>query len=105
MPVELSKDHWRINSTYSKNGKEIRVSMSRTSGKETLIASKNEDFKRERIDVKGVEMLYTDFVTGKNIQWIYDVPGSTQTILYHIEAGNPISKEELIELAESYLQQ
>ncbi|WNC13884.1 hypothetical protein [Brevibacillus brevis] len=103
MPVELSKDHWILNSTYIKQGKRIRVSMSRTSGKETFIVHKEWDFKEERLTVNGVEMIFTDFGTGKNIQWVYNVPNTNQTIRYHIEASNPISKEELMKMAEAYM--
>ncbi|UFJ41364.1 DUF4367 domain-containing protein [Brevibacillus humidisoli] len=104
-PVELSKDHWQINSTYTQNGKDVRVSMLRTSGKETLIFSEDTDFQREKLVVNGVDIWYTDFGAGKNVMWIYDVPGTGQTIRYHIETGNPVSKEELIEMAKAYLQQ
>ena len=104
MPVELSKDHWRINSTYSKNGKDIRVSMFRSGGKETLITSEAHKFPREKLVVDGVDIWYTDFGSGKNVMWIYDVPGTEQTIRYHIEASNPITKEELVQMAERYLQ-
>lgn len=104
-PVELSKDHWRINSTYAKDGKEVRVSMLRTSGKETLISSTAGDVQREKLVVDGVDIWYTDFGTGKNVMWIYDVPDTEQTIRYHIETGNPVSKEELIQMAKPYLQQ
>ncbi|MET3291565.1 UNVERIFIED_CONTAM: hypothetical protein ABID98_004135 [Brevibacillus sp. OAP136] len=103
IPVELSKDHWRMFINYTSHGKQITVQMSRTSEKETILVHKDWDLKQEKLVVKGVDMLFTDFGTGKNIQWVYDVPNTTQTILYHIEASNPISKEELVKLAESYL--
>ncbi len=104
MPVELSKDHWRMFINYTSQGKQITVQMSRTSEKETILVHKEWDLKQEKLVVKGVDMLFTDFGTGKNIQWVYDVPNTTQTILYHIEASNPISKEELVKMAELYLE-
>jgi hypothetical protein len=103
LPVEMSKDHWRILSTYKKGGSAIQVAMSRTSGKETFLVHKEWGSKREKFVVKGVEMIYTDFGTGHNIQWIYDVPNSTHTIRYHIETGKQINKKDLIKIAESYL--
>ncbi|WP_301994392.1 DUF4367 domain-containing protein [Brevibacillus laterosporus] len=104
MPVELSNDHWTILNTYTSQGKDIQVTMSRTSEKETILVHKEWDWKQEKLVVKGVELIFTDFGTGKNIQWIYNVPNTTQTIRYHIEATNPISKEELVKIAESYLE-
>lgn len=103
MPVELSKDYWRILSIYNNQGKDIRVTMSKTSSKETVIVHKEWDLKEEKLMVKGVEMIFTDFGTGKNIQWVYDVPNTNQTIRYHIETSNPVTKEELVKIAESYL--
>lgn len=103
MPVALSKDYWRILSIYNNQGKDIRVTMSKTSSKETVIVHKEWDLKEEKLMVKGVEMIFTDFGTGKNIQWVYDVPNTNQTIRYHIETSNPVTKEELVKIAESYL--
>ncbi|RRJ64562.1 hypothetical protein EHV15_17750 [Paenibacillus oralis] len=103
MPIKVSNDYWRINSTYKKGKHDIRVTISKTPEKQTIWIPENDDSKREKIKVKGVEMIYTDFGSGKNIQWIYDVPSSKEAVHYHIETINPINKNQLIKLAEAYL--
>lgn len=110
MPLEIAPDHWRINGTYKQGEQEIRVSMARIPGKQTILVPEDADVKRENLKVKGVDMLYAEFngkdtgISGRNIQWVEDVPGSEQAVHYHIETGLQISKEQLIKLAKAYLQ-
>ncbi|WP_178023091.1 hypothetical protein [uncultured Paenibacillus sp.] len=110
MPLEVSPDHWRINGTYKQGEQEIRVSIARIPGKQTILVPENADVNRENLKVKGVDMVYTEFngedtgIGGRNIQWVEDVPGSKQAVHYHIETGLQISKEQLIKLAEAYLE-
>lgn len=110
MPLETSPDHWRINGTYKQGEQEIRVSIARIPGKQTILVPEDADLNRESLQVQGVDMVYTEFsggdagIGGRNIQWVEDVPNSKHSVHYHIETGLQVSKEQLIKLAEAYLQ-
>ncbi|UFJ39297.1 DUF4367 domain-containing protein [Brevibacillus humidisoli] len=104
MPVELSDDHWRILSTYKKGESEIQVFVSRSDEPTTIYAHDEWNWKSEKIDVNGVEMLYTEYEGGgKGIVWVHEIAGTEQHLQYNIQVGNDISKEGLIEIAKSYL--
>ncbi|MED4956322.1 DUF4367 domain-containing protein [Paenibacillus macerans] len=105
MPIEVSKNYWIIMSSYQRNGKTgILVTISKTPGKQTvMLPEEDKDNPRETLEVKGIRMLYTEFATGRNIQWVYDIPGSKEAVHYMIETGLQMNKDQVIKLAESYL--
>ncbi|RRJ63706.1 DUF4367 domain-containing protein [Paenibacillus oralis] len=105
MPIELSKNYWIIMSSYQKNSKTgIVVTISKTPGKQTIwMPEESKDNPRETLEIKRVKMLYTEFATGRSIEWVYDVPGSKEAVHYMIETGLQMNKDQVIKLAESYL--
>ncbi|MGZ7443282.1 hypothetical protein [Paenibacillus sp. TH7-28] len=105
MPIEVSKKYWIMMSSYQRNGKTgILVTASKAPGKQTIwMPEESKDNPRETLEVKGIKMLYTEFATGRNIQWVYDIPGSKEAVYYSIQTGLQMNKDQVIELAESYL--
>lgn len=107
MPVEVSKDHWALLSTYKKGSQKIYVSIARTEGKTRLWMNEKdyESITTDMLAVNDVEMMYSQYKAGgKGLTWVVDVPGTKQTIRHHIDAGKEVSKQELINIAKEYIQ-
>ncbi|CAH8249077.1 hypothetical protein WJ0W_006264 [Paenibacillus melissococcoides] len=62
------------------------------------------DFKQQKMNVKGVEMLYTDYSSFHELAWLDESPDKAQRYAYQIQAStDKVSKEDMIKIAETYL--
>lgn len=106
MPVEMSDQIFHISLEY-KNGKDKIDVIIRSSGDNQPsmhYIDEKIDFKQQKIDVKGVEMLYTDYSSSHEIAWVYESPDKKQKHTYKIQANtDKVSKEDMIKIAEAYL--
>jgi hypothetical protein len=107
MPVKLSDKLLSISVVY-KNGKDeimTRIADIGAGNQVTGYVDEKINFDQEKIVINGVETMYTT-VNGdpSTIEWVVEVPGSGLRYAYmiHSKKGD-LTKEQLIEIAESYL--
>ncbi|WP_339369621.1 DUF4367 domain-containing protein [Paenibacillus elgii] len=104
MPIELSDDLLHLRSVYKQGNDEVAVTVIKSKDTFTAYVDEKIDFEQEKITVKGVEMLYTEYKdkdgkgSSKNITWNID-----GEYTYQIDESANMSKEELIKIAEAYL--
>ncbi|MMZ57577.1 hypothetical protein D1872_195150 [compost metagenome] len=109
MPMELSDELLHLRSTYKQGENQIAVTIVDYGvGKDIPTSYWDEklNFEQEKIVVKGIEMLYTEWNEGggRDIRWVHELPGGGHKYEYLIESNaKEISKEDLINIAESYL--
>lgn len=108
MPLELSDDFFHLRTVYKQGDDEVDVTIVKSNnGPFTAYIEEDIDFEQEKIKVKGVEMLYTVYKDKdgkggrKNITWINGSSGAEYT--YQIDEFCNMSKEDLIKIAESFL--
>ncbi|MDR0270756.1 DUF4367 domain-containing protein [Paenibacillus sp.] len=110
MPVEMTNQFFILNATYQNGEDKIRVVVTNVSGKGMnagLYIDEKVEFKQEKVQVKGVEMLYTDWGLSKShdLRWVYQSPDKKVKYVYDINGDiDKVSKEALMKIAESYLQ-
>lgn len=109
MPVEMTDQFFILNATYQNGEDKIEVMVHNLTGKSspTSYIDENVEFKQEKVLVKGVEMLHTEFGPSRvsELKWIYESPDKKQKYSYTV-LGNmdKVSKETLMEIAGSYLE-
>ncbi|AWB43128.1 hypothetical protein DCC85_02030 [Paenibacillus sp. CAA11] len=103
MPIEISKDHWNMVSTYKKGKSQFFLNMMKSDDKTTLYTHEEQISKREKLVIDGVDMMYTEVEVGRTITWVHNVPNSNFTITYSISTGNDVSKEKLIQMVKLFL--
>ncbi|MCM3174566.1 hypothetical protein [Paenibacillus sp. MER 99-2] len=108
MPVEMTDEVAHLSVTYQNGEDKIEVMINNLTGKSdpTSYIDEKVEFKQEKLQVKGVEMLQTEFTPSRAIelQWIYESPDKKQRYSYTVRANSDhISKETLTKIAESYL--
>ncbi|MCP1310152.1 DUF4367 domain-containing protein [Paenibacillus tyrfis] len=108
MPIELSDDLLHLRTVYKQGDQEVAVTVIKSNnGPFTAYIDEKIDFDQEKITVKGVEMLYTEYKDKdgkggrKNITWNNGISGSEYT--YQIDESANMSKEDLVKIAEAYL--
>ncbi|MGG3281061.1 hypothetical protein [Paenibacillus solani] len=109
MPVEMTDQLSLLNVTYQNGEDEIVVMINNLSGKSAPIGYIDEkvEFKQEKVQVKGVEMLHTEFGPSQwhELKWVYESPDKKVKYAYSISGDlNKVSKETLMKLAEGYLE-
>ncbi|MBT2762730.1 hypothetical protein [Paenibacillus sp. ISL-20] len=110
MPVEVTDQLFLLNVTYQNGEDKIGVDITNLSGKysnPTTYIDENVQFKQEKVQVKGVEMLHTEFSfsQGRELKWVYESPDKKVKYVYTINGDmNKVSKETLMEIAEGYLE-
>lgn len=73
----------------------------------TTYIDENVEFKQEKVQVKGVEMLHTEFGPSQSheLKWVHESPDKKVKYAYTISGDiNKVSKETLMKIAESYLE-
>lgn len=109
MPVEMTDQFFMLNATYQNGEDKIEVMITDLTGKSdpTMYIDENVEFKQEKVHVKGVEMLHTEFGPSQwhELKWVYESPEKKVKYAYSISGDmNKVSKETLMKLAEGYLE-
>lgn len=108
MPVELSDELLHVHAVYKNGNQAVNVTVVNFNGDEsayTAYMDENIGFSQEKIAVKDVDMIYTKYTNGGgSLVWVDENSETGQKYGYTIESGaKEIGKEELIQIAESYL--
>lgn len=108
MPVEMTDQFFIVNATYQNGEDKIGVMITNVTGKSTptMYIDEKGDFKQEKIQVKGVEMLHTEYARSEwhELKWVYESPDKKIKYVYSIDGDlNKVSKETLMKIAEGYL--
>ncbi|NQX45133.1 hypothetical protein HQN87_07300 [Paenibacillus tritici] len=105
LPVGLSDRLLSLTAAYRKGNQEVTLHISRTNGPVTQYMDEQVDFTSEKLDVKGVEMLFTKYRGGNNLTWTAGIPGSREMLHYQLDemSGQDYTKDELVRLAETLL--
>jgi hypothetical protein len=109
MPVEMTDQVSLLFATYQNGEDKIEVMINKLTGKSnpTSYIDEKVEFKQEKVHVKGVEMLLTEFGPSRasELKWVYESPDKKQRYSYTV-LGNTdkVSKETLMKIAESYLE-
>ncbi|MBH5319521.1 hypothetical protein I6N90_17125 [Paenibacillus sp. GSMTC-2017] len=105
LPLELSDRFFHLNTTYQKQKNEINVTINYSRGVPTAHYDEQMNIKQEKIQVNGVDMLYSVSNEGfKDLTWIVEIPGSKLNYLYNIvTSADDITKEDMKKIAESYM--
>lgn len=109
MPVEMTDQFFILNATYQNGEDKIGVNITNLTGKSdpTTYIDEKVEFKQEKIQVKGVEMLHTEFGPSQwhELKWVYESPDKKVKYVYSIDGDmNKVSKETLMKIAEGYLE-
>lgn len=109
MPVEMTDQFFLLFATYQNGEDKIGVNITNLSGKSnpTTYIDEKVEFKQEKLQVKGVEMLHTEFGPSQwhELKWVYESPDKKVKYAYTISGDiNKVSKETLMKIAESYLE-
>lgn len=109
MPVEITDQFSLLFATYQNGEDNIGVDITNLSGKSdsTMYIDENVKFKQEKVQVKGVEMLHTEFAPSQTheLKWVYESPDKKVKYAYTLRGDiNKVSKETLMKLAEGYLE-
>ncbi|AIQ74586.1 hypothetical protein BSK66_13500 [Paenibacillus odorifer] len=109
MSVEMTDQFSLLNVTYQNGEDKIGVMINNLSGKSdpTSYIDEKVEFKQEKVQVKGVEMLHTEFGPSQwhELKWVYESPDKKVKYAYTIQGDlNKVSKETLMKLAEGYLE-
>ncbi|MFE0555288.1 hypothetical protein ACFW1P_05040 [Paenibacillus sp. NPDC058910] len=109
MPIEMTDQFFLLFATYQNGEDKIGVNITNLSGKSnpTTYIDENVEFKQEKVQVKGVEMLHTEFGPSQSheLKWVYESPDKKVKYAYTISGDiNKVSKETLMKIAESYLE-
>ncbi|WP_127593080.1 DUF4367 domain-containing protein [Paenibacillus lautus] len=109
MPVEMTDQFFLLFATYQNGEDKIGVNITNLSGKSnpTTYIDEKVEFKQEKVQVKGVEMLLTEFGPSQwhELKWVYENPDKKVKYAYTISGDiNKVSKETLMKIAESYLE-
>lgn len=108
MPVEMTDQFHSIWVTYQNGEDTIRVTitnLNKKNGGEYI--DEQSEFKQEKVQVKGVEMLHTEFGPAHvhELTWVYESPDKKKRYVYNVQGKmDKISKESLMKIAESYLE-
>lgn len=108
MPVEMTDQFFIVNATYQNGEDKIGVMITNVTGKSTptMYIDEKGDFKQEKIQVKDVEMLHTEYARSEwhELKWVYESPDKKIKYVYSIDGDlNKVSKETLMKIAEGYL--
>lgn len=108
MPVEMTDQFFILNATYQNGEDKIGVNITNLTGKSdpTMYIEEKVEFKQEKVQVKGIEMLHTEFGPSQwhELKWVYESPDKKVKYVYSIDGDmNKVSKETLMKIAESYL--
>ncbi|MGG3311332.1 hypothetical protein ABER23_28455 [Paenibacillus lautus] len=108
MPVEMTDQFFILNATYQNGEDKIGVNITNLTGKSdpTTYIEEKVEFKQEKVQVKGIEMLHTEFGPSQwhELKWVYESPDKKVKYVYTIDGDmNKVSKENLMKIAESYL--
>ncbi|MEC0207235.1 hypothetical protein P4H39_31995 [Paenibacillus lautus] len=108
MPVEMTDQFFILNATYQNGEEKIGVNITNLTGKSdpTMYIEEKVEFKQEKVQVKGIEMLHTEFGPSQwhELKWVHESPDKKVKYVYTIGGDmNKVSKETLMKIAESYL--
>ncbi|OME94834.1 MULTISPECIES: hypothetical protein [Paenibacillus] len=108
MPVEMTDQFFILNATYQNGEDKIGVNITNLTGKSdpTMYIEEKVEFKQEKVQVKGIEMLHTEFGPSQwhELKWVHESPDKKVKYVYTIGGDmNKVSKETLMKIAESYL--
>ncbi|RAR43267.1 hypothetical protein DP091_14255 [Paenibacillus sp. MDMC362] len=109
IPVEMTDQISLLFATYQNGEDKIEVMINNLTGKSnpTSYIDEKVEFKQEKVHVKGVEMLHTEFGPSQwhELKWVYESPDKKVKYAYTISGDiNKVSKETLMKIAESYLE-
>ncbi|UNK21084.1 hypothetical protein MNQ98_14180 [Paenibacillus sp. N3/727] len=109
MPVEMTDQFFLLFATYQNGEDKIGVNITNLSGKSdpTMYIDDNVEFKQEKVQVKGVEMLHTEFAPSQSheLKWVYESPDKKVKYAYTLRGNmDKVSKETLMKIAEGYLE-
>lgn len=109
MPVEMTDQFFILNATYQNGEDKIGVNITNLTGKSdpTMYIEEKVEFKQEKVQVKGIEMLHTEFGPSQwhELKWVHESPDKKVKYVYTIGGDmNKVSKETLMEIAEGYLE-
>ncbi|HBS47206.1 MAG TPA: hypothetical protein DEA91_27020 [Paenibacillus sp.] len=109
MPVEMTDQLFLLFATYQNGEDKIGVDITNLSGNSdpTMYIDENVEFKQEKVQVKGIEMLHTEFAPSQTheLKWVYESPDKKVKYAYTLRGDiNKVSKETLMKLAEGYLE-
>ncbi|MEK5437568.1 MULTISPECIES: hypothetical protein [Paenibacillus] len=109
MPVEMTDQFFLLFATYQNGEDKIGVNITNLSGMSdpTMYIDEKVEFKQEKVQVKGVEMLHTEFAPSQTheLKWVYESPDKKVKYAYTLRGDiNKVSKETLMKLAEGYLE-
>lgn len=110
MPVEMTDQFFILNATYQNGEDKIGVGITNLTGKNSKSAmyiDEKVEFKQEKVQVKGVEMLHTEYGPSQyhELRWVYESPDKKVRYVYTVDGDiNKVSKEALMKIAESYLE-
>lgn len=109
IPVEMTDQISLLFATYQNGEDKIEVMINNLTGKSnpTSYIDEKVEFKQEKVHVKGVEMLLTEFGPSRasELKWVYESPDKKQRYSYTVQVNtDKVSKETLMEIAESYLE-
>ncbi|MEK3768231.1 hypothetical protein NSQ91_16780 [Paenibacillus sp. FSL R7-0048] len=109
MPVEMTDQFFLLFATYQNGEDKIGVNITNLSGKSdpTMYIDEKVEFKQEKVQVKGVEMLHTEFAPSQTheLKWVYESPDKKVKYAYTLRGDiNKVSKETLMKIAKGYLE-
>lgn len=109
MPVEMTDQFFLLFATYQNGEDKIGVDITNLSGKSdsTMYIDESVEFKQEKVQVKGVEMLHTEFAPSQTheLKWVYESPDKKVKYAYTLRGDiNKVNKETLMKIAEGYLE-
>ncbi|OAB42152.1 hypothetical protein [Paenibacillus glacialis] len=109
MPVEMTDQFFLLFATYQNGEDEIAVDITNLTGKSApgMYIDEKVEFKQEKVQVKGVEMLHTEFGPSQRheLKWVYESPDKKVKYAYTLRGDiNKVSKETLMKIAEGYLE-
>ncbi|WNS42405.1 DUF4367 domain-containing protein [Paenibacillus sp. MMS20-IR301] len=106
MPVRLSDQILNVTAVYKQGDQEVTVTARRATGVSTAYVDEQVDFTAEKVTAGDTQMIYTKYKGGNSLSWSLDIPGSDETYQYQLDemSGQFLSKEEMIALAEPFLE-
>lgn len=110
MPVEMTDEFFLLFAKYQNGEDEIAIDITNVSGKGMnagMYIDENVEFKQEKVQVKGIEMLHIEYAPSQwhHLTWVYESPDKKAKYVYTIKGDmKKVSKETLMKIAESYLE-
>ncbi|SYX82400.1 DUF4367 domain-containing protein [Paenibacillus alvei] len=108
MPIKMTDQFSNIWVTYRNGEDTIQVTITNLNNKNGgMYIDEQSEFEQEKVQVKGVEMLHTEFgpAHAHDLTWVYESPDKKKRYAYNVHGNSDkISKESLMKIAESYLE-